>query len=106
MLLLIIPAIATGLAVVASQFQPARRSFFKNFRRRWTNWQATVAGQLDLMGDSLTQWSHRARTSIRSDTTSPSSEKRSPSVIGDLLISFRAGIIVRDNPQDESETSS
>ena len=39
-LLLIIPAIATGLAVVASQFQPARRTLFKNFRRRWTNWQA------------------------------------------------------------------
>ena len=79
MLLLIIPAIATGLAVVAPQFQPARWTLFKNFRRRWTNWQATVAGQLDLMGDSLTQWSRRAPTSIRSDTTSPSSEKRSPS---------------------------
>jgi hypothetical protein len=78
MLLLIIPAIATGLAVVASQFHPARRTLFKNFRRRWTNWQATVAGQLDLMGNSLTQWSRRAPTSIRSDPTSPSSEK-SPS---------------------------
>ena len=43
MLLLIIPAIATGLAVVASQFQPARRTLFKNFRRRWTNWQARLA---------------------------------------------------------------
>ena len=60
MLLLVIPAIATGLAVVASRFQPARRTLFKNFRRRWTNWRASVAGQLDLMGDSLTQWSRRA----------------------------------------------
>ena len=42
MLLLIIPAIATGLAVVASQFQPV-----KNVRRRWTNWQARLAGHLD-----------------------------------------------------------
>ena len=39
-LLLIIPAIATGLAVVASQF----------LRRRWTNWQARLAGHLDLLG--------------------------------------------------------
>ena len=45
MLLLIIPAIATGLAVVASQFHPARKerrqgTLFKNFKRRRTNWQA------------------------------------------------------------------
>jgi hypothetical protein len=75
MLLLIIPAIATGLVVVASQFQPARR--FKNFRRRWTNWRAIVAGQLDLMGDSLTRWSRRAPRSIR---TSPGSERPSSSL--------------------------
>ena len=80
MLLLIIPAIATGLAVVASQFHPARWTLFKNFRRRWTNWQARLAGHLDLMGDSLTQWSRRAPTSIRSDTTSPSSERPSSSL--------------------------
>jgi hypothetical protein len=73
MLLLIIPAIATGLAVVASQFQPA-----KNFRRRWTNWQARLAGHLDLMGDSITQWSRRASRLVQIDPTSPSSEKPSP----------------------------
>jgi len=78
MLLLIIPAIATGLVVVASQFQPARR--FKNFRRRWTDWRAIVAGQLDLMGDSLTRWSRRAPRSIRNDTTSPGSERPSSSL--------------------------
>jgi hypothetical protein len=78
MLLLIIPAIATGLAVVASQFQPARWTLFKNFRRRWTNWQATVAGQLDLIGDSLTQWSRRTSRPVQIDPTSPSSEKPSP----------------------------
>ena len=52
MLLLIIPAIATGLAVVASQFQKERRqgTLFKNFRGRWTNWQARLAGHLDLNG--------------------------------------------------------
>src|SRR6478752_1162331 len=42
-LLLIIPAIATGLAVVASQFHPARKgrrqgTLSKNFRIRWMNW--------------------------------------------------------------------
>jgi hypothetical protein len=73
MLLLIIPAIATGLAVVASQFQPA-----KNFRRRWTNWQARLAGHLDLMGDSITQWSRRASRPVQIETTSPSSERPSP----------------------------
>jgi len=78
MLLLIIPAIATGLVVVASQFQPARR--FKDFRRRWTDWRAIVAGQLDLMGDSLTRWSRRAPRSIRNDTTSPGSERPSSSL--------------------------
>jgi len=41
MLLLIIPAIATGLAVVASQFQPA-----KNFRRRWTSVWAVGLGRV------------------------------------------------------------
>jgi hypothetical protein len=42
MLLLIIPAIATGLAVVASQFRKERGqgTLFKNFRRRWTNWSS------------------------------------------------------------------
>jgi hypothetical protein len=75
MLLLIIPAIATGLAVVASQFQPA-----KNFRRRWTNWQARLAGHLDLMGDSITQWSRRASRSVQIDPTSPSSERPSSSL--------------------------
>ena len=78
MLLLIIPAIATGLAVVASQFQPARRTLFKNFRRRWTNWQARLAGHLDLMGDNITQWSRRASRPVQIDPTSPSSERPSP----------------------------
>ena len=78
MLLLIIPAIATGLAVVASQFQPARRTLFKNFRRRWTNWQARLAGHLDLMGDNITRWSRRASRPVQIDPTSPSSERPSP----------------------------
>ena len=73
MLLLIIPAIATGLAVVASQFQPA-----KNFRRRWTNWQARLAGHLDLMGDNITQWSRRASRPVQIDLISPRSERPSP----------------------------
>ena len=55
----------------------------QEFRRRWTNWQASVAGHLDLMGDSLTQWSRRASTPIQSDTTSPSSERPSP-VLGSV----------------------
>src|SRR6476646_5454135 len=76
MLLLIIPAIATGLAVVASQFQPAGRTLFKNFRRRWTNWQARLAGHLDLMGDNIMRWSRRASRPVQ---TSPSSERPSPS---------------------------
>ena len=67
-LLLIIPAVATGLAVVASQF----------LRRRWTNWRARLAGYLDLMGDNITQWSCRASRSVQIDPTSPSSEKPSP----------------------------
>jgi hypothetical protein len=67
-LLLIIPAIATGLAVVASQF----------LGRRWTNWRARLAGHLDLMGDNITQWSRRASRSVQIDPTSPSSEKPSP----------------------------
>ena len=74
MLLLIIPAIATGLAVVASKFQPA-----KNFRRRWTNWQARLAGHLDLMGDNIMRWSRRASRPVQVDPTSPSSERPSPS---------------------------
>ena len=74
MLLLIIPAFATGLAVVASQFQPA-----KNFRRRWTNWQARLAGHLDLMGDNIMRWSRRASRPVQIDPTSPSSERPSPS---------------------------
>ena len=83
MLLLIIPAIATGLAVVASQFHPARKerrqgTLSKNFRRRWTNWQARLAGQLDLMGDNITRWSRRASRPVQIDPTSPSSEKPSP----------------------------
>src|SRR6478735_1281919 len=73
MLLLIIPAFATGLAVVASQFQPA-----KNFRRRWTNWQARLAGYLDLMGDNITQWIRRASRPVQIDPTSPGWEKPSP----------------------------
>ena len=73
MLLSIIPAIATGLAVVASQFQPA-----KNFRRWWTNWQARLAGHLDLMGDNITRWSRRASRPVQIDPTSPSSERPSP----------------------------
>ena len=74
MLLLIIPAIATGLAVVASQ----RRTFFKNFRRRWTNWQARLAGHLDQMADNITQWSRRALRPVQIDPTSASSEIPSP----------------------------
>jgi hypothetical protein len=69
MLLLIIPVIATGLAVVASQFQPARWTLFKNFRRRWTNWQARLAGHLNLIGDNITQWSRRASRPIQIDPT-------------------------------------
>jgi hypothetical protein len=76
MLLLIIPAIATGLAVVASQFHPARMK--RNFRRRWTNWQARLTGQLDLMGDNITRWSRRASRPVQINPTSPSSEKPSP----------------------------
>jgi hypothetical protein len=78
MLLLIIPAIATGLAVVASQFQPARRTLFQNFRTRWTNWQARLAGHVDLMGDNITQWSRHASRPVQIDPTSPSSERPSP----------------------------
>jgi hypothetical protein len=68
-LLLIIPAIATGLAVVASQF----------LRRRWTNWQARLAGHLDLLGDYITQWSRRASRPVQIDPTLPCSERPSPS---------------------------
>ena len=73
MLLLIIPAIATGLAVVASQFRKERRqgTLFKNFRRRWTNWQARLEDHLDLMGDGITQWSRRASRPVQIDPTSP-----------------------------------
>ena len=72
MLLLIIPAIATGLAVVASQFQPART------KRRWTNSQARLAGHLDLIGDNITQWSRRASRPVEIHPTSASSEIPSP----------------------------
>ena len=75
MLLLIVPAIATGLAVVASQFQPA-----KNFRRRWTNWQARLAGHVDLIGDNIAQWSRRGSRPVQIDPTSPSSERPSSSL--------------------------
>ena len=83
MLLLVIPAIATGLAVVASQFHPARKerrqgTLSKNFRIRWMNWQARMAGHLDLMADNITQWSRRASRPVQIDPTSPSSEKPSP----------------------------
>jgi hypothetical protein len=71
MLLLIIPAIATGLAVVASE------TLFKNFRRRWTNWQARLLGHLDLMGDNITHWSRRASRPFQIDPTSPGSERPS-----------------------------
>ncbi len=76
-LLLIIPAIATGLVVVASQVHSARKqrrqgTLFENFRRRWTNWQARLAGHLDLTGD--TRWSRRASRPGQIDPTSPSSE--------------------------------
>ena len=71
MLLLIIPAIATGLAVVASQFQAARRTLFKNFRRGCTNWQTRLAGHLGLIGEHITRWSRRAPRSMRNNTTSP-----------------------------------
>ena len=79
-LLLIIPAIATGLAIVASQFQLARKerrqgTLFKNFRRRWTNGRAHLAGHLDLMGDNIKQWSSRP---VQIETTAPSSERPSP----------------------------
>ena len=74
MLLLIIPAIATGLAFVASQFQPARK------KRRWTNWQARLAGHVDLMGDNITQWSRHASRPVQIDPTSPSSERPSSSL--------------------------
>ena len=78
MLLLIIPAIATGLVVVALQFQPARKerrqeTLFK--RRLWTNWQARLAGHLDLMGDNITRWSPRASKPVQIDPTSPSVER-------------------------------
>jgi hypothetical protein len=84
MLLLIIPAIATGLVVAASRFYPARKErrqgpLFKNFRRRWTNWQARLAGHLDLIGENITQWSRRASRPVQIDPTSPSSERPSPS---------------------------
>ena len=77
-LLLIIPAIATGLAVVASQFQAARRTLFKNFRRGCTNWQTRLAGHLGLIGENITQWSRRASTTVQIDPTSPSSERPTP----------------------------
>lgn len=82
MLLSIVLAIATGLAVVASQFRKERRqgTLFKNFRRRWTNWQARLEGHLDLMGDKITQWSRRASRPVPIDPASPSSEIPSSSL--------------------------
>jgi hypothetical protein len=72
MLLLIIPAIATGLAVVASE------TLFKNFRRGWwTNWQVRLLGHLDLMGDNITHRSRRASRPVQIDPTSPGSERPS-----------------------------
>ena len=65
LLLLIIPSIAIGLAVVASEFL------------RQPNWQARLLGHLDLMGDNITRWSRRASRSVQIDPTSPSSEKPS-----------------------------
>ena len=81
MLLLIIPTIATGLAVVASQFHSARkqrRQGTENFRRRWTNWQASLSGHLDLMGDNITRWSRRSSRPVQIDPISPNSERPSP----------------------------
>jgi hypothetical protein len=80
MLLLIIPVIATGLAVVASQYRRERGqgTLFKNFRRRWTNWQARLEGYLDLTGDSIAQWSRRASAPVPIDPPSPNSERPSP----------------------------
>ena len=65
MLLLIIPAIATALAVVALRFQPARRvqEFQKTVDELAGN---RLTGQLDLMGDSLTRWSRRAPRQVGS----------------------------------------
>jgi hypothetical protein len=73
MLLLIIPAIATGLAVVAYSFNQRRTSGDGG-----QNWQARLAGRLDLMGDGVTQWSRRAPRPVQIDPTSPSSARPSP----------------------------
>ncbi len=72
-LLLIIPTIAMGVAVAASQFRPV-----KNFRTWWTNWQARLAGHLDLMGDNIAQWTRRALRPVQIDPAAPSSEGQSP----------------------------
>ncbi len=72
MLLLIIPAIATGLAVVAYSFNQRRTS------GDGQNWQARLAGHLDLMGDNITRWSRRASRPVQIDPISPSSERPSP----------------------------
>ena len=56
------------------------RTLFKNFRRRWTNWQARLAGHLDLIGDNIAQWSRRASRPVQIDPTSPSSERPSSSL--------------------------
>jgi hypothetical protein len=72
MLLLIIPAIATGLAVVASE------TLFKNFRRGWwTNWQVRLLGYLDLMGDDITHCLRRASKPVQIDPTSQVLERPS-----------------------------
>ncbi len=75
MLLLIIPAIATGLAVVAYSFNKRRTS-----EDGGQNWQARLAGRLDLMGDNITRWSRRASRPAQIDPTSPSSERPSSSL--------------------------
>ena len=96
MLLLIIPAIATGLAVVASQFQPARWTLFKNFRRRWTNWQARLAGHLDLIGETTSRSGHAARRgqsrSIRLRQARRGPSPRSPDPPQRLMIADLAPI--------------
>jgi hypothetical protein len=65
LLLLIIPSVAIGLAVVASEFL------------RQPNWQARLLGHLDLMGDNITGWSRRASRPVQIDPTSPSLEQPS-----------------------------
>ena len=103
MLLLIIPAIATGLAVVALQFHPALKerrqgTLFKSFERRW-NWQARLAGQFDLMGDNITRWSHRASRPVQIDPTSPSSEATAASLVQAQEHANHASVHLEQNKQ-------